>query len=128
MGLKPGDITWRLGPSARQANDRNREDLGAEAFAQDVSDLRQLLCDYFNFSANCSTPLSSVIHPLGGGPGDWKRFKVRWRSPGVGKSGGLRLAVTADCKTRTVIIAGIWARKDDPTDAEFDDAFKKSGT
>lgn len=56
---------------------------------------------------------------MGATPAGGKILKVRWGLPGMGKSGGLRLAVVAYCESREVVIAGAFLRSDDPDDATF---------
>lgn len=92
------DIRWRVWRSGTRLLDELRAQLGDEAYRRQVAALRQFLCHYFASSAECRQGLGSSIRPLGGHGLSEKVLKVRWKYPGAGKSGGLRMLVLVDCE------------------------------
>jgi hypothetical protein len=121
------DITWEVLHDAQKDLAFVRAELGEDAYKETKHALQDLLCNYFNSGSQCSKKGLS-ISPMGATElGGGKKLKVRWALPGGGKSGGLRLAVVAFCQRRLVRIAGAWARKEDPGDADFEEAFERAG-
>ena len=94
--------------------------MGEDGYQESKEALQDTLCDYFN-GGNCDYK-GLQISPMGGTKAGGKCFKVRWSLPGGGKSGGLRIAVVAYCAAKSVTIAKMWVRKDEPSDGEFDAA------
>lgn len=113
-------IQWMVLPRARAVFAEVREALGADAYERDKLRLQDFLCAYFGHGncmdrqGNSIAPMKSTATARGG-----KCLKVRWATPGTGKSGGLRLAVVAYCDKRVVKIAGAWHRRDDLSDSDF---------
>jgi hypothetical protein len=54
--------------------------------------------------------------------GSGKILKVRWMTPGCGKSGGLRLAIVVYCESFKVVLCRGFLRNTEPSGAEFDAA------
>jgi hypothetical protein len=120
--VKPSDITWEILDGARAEIDRLRGQMTPEAYEDDKRSLQAYLCNYFNSDdgKDCDAKQGKAISPVGFSTGQGgKCLKVRWAVPGQGKSGGLRLAVVADCEAKRVKLAGAWLRRDDPEDADF---------
>lgn len=118
--LTPEKITWIVLPECNPVFNKIRNMLGDDGYRDNKEAFQETMCDYFNLG-EC-TQQALQIYPMGGTTGGGKSLKVRWQLPGCGKSGGLRLAVVAYCTKRTVKIAGAWARKDEPSDSEFNGA------
>ena len=104
-------------PGCRSAIGELKSLLGAERYEESKEGLQVILCNYFN-SGNCMHQ-GLQIYPMAGSPAGGKCLKVRWALPGGGKSGGLRIAIVAYCETKNVKVAGMWLRKNDPSDDEF---------
>ncbi len=112
--IDPASVRWEILPSVRSVI----EGIGSDNEVQKEA-LQAWLCEYFSGGCNVK---GQQISPLGAS-GKMKKFKARWGIPGAGKRGGLRLAIATYCETCHVVIAGAWVRKEDPNDAEIDDAF-----
>jgi hypothetical protein len=124
---KPGDGKWYVRPHTKRTLEPIRAALGEEGYAETRRAFQEALCVYFS-TGTCLTKHGKFISPIAGDVCDGgKCFKVRWMVPGRGKRGGLRLAVIAYCEERTVVLAGAWVRKEDPTDEEIDGAIRKAG-
>lgn len=123
--VAPPDIIWIVSPQASVDLTDFRAQSG-DGYAAARSSLQRMMCDYFNNSSGCTTKLGKTICPVESGVVGAKGFKVRWLTPGGGKSGGLRMAVMAYCDARRVVVAGAWMRKEDPKDAELSTAFAAS--
>lgn len=119
--LVPGDIRWIVSTTATLALAPVRGALGA-SYQANRDALQRFLCNYFN-AGDCLGKMGKTISPIESGVARAKGFKVRWVLPGSGKSGGLRIAVLAFCEERRVVMAGVWVRKEDPSDEEFAGAF-----
>lgn len=121
MRVRPTEVTWLV--SEHCANDIKhiKVALGV-SYAHNRTKLREMLCDYFSGDAGCSAPMGSTISTLGSACGTGKLLKVRWLLPGSGKSGGLRFAVVAFCDIKKVVLCRAWARKADPSSADFEAA------
>jgi hypothetical protein len=118
MRYKPKDVKWEVLPPARAVHKRLHEHLPSHIEAQSRAGLRQLLCEYFSAGPMCDKKANG-ISPMGAIHSGGRAFKVRWKVPGRGKSGGLRLAVVAFCPKKHIVIAHAWARDTDPSDEEF---------
>jgi hypothetical protein len=88
------------------------------------ADLGDHLCVYYN--ATVGLKRGSGVSPISCGVAEGKGFKARWILPGQGKSGGLRLAVLAMCKRKTVTAVFAEVRSKEPTDAQLEKAFKNA--
>lgn len=119
--IQPGQITWLVLPRLRPLTKRLREQLGEAQYGDYREALQIAICQYIN-ATSCTQP-GIQITPMGGSAHGGKCLKIRWLLPGGGKSGGLRIAAVAYCETRVVKLAGAWMRRDDPSDADFTDAF-----
>ena len=120
MALQRGEVEWRVLPVAASVFTELRRVMGDEAYERDKLRLQDFLCAYFSVGVctdrqgNSIAPMKSTATGQGG-----KCLKVRWATPGSGKSGGLRLAVVAYCDQKLVKIAGAWHRREDPSDDDF---------
>jgi hypothetical protein len=127
--VAPKDIKWEMLPAVMTVVAPIRRDMGEDTYQTDKEALQSFLCNYFNSDdgKDCRRRQHTGIAPMGGTTNrGGKCLKVRWRLPGQGKSGGLRLAVVAYCKEKRVKLAGAWVRKDDPSDDDFNEAFAKT--
>lgn len=120
--VAPLDILWVVMPGCRSDVGSLKKLVGEKWYQETREALQETLCGYFN-SGNCMHQ-GSQIYPMGATPSGGKCLKVRCALPGGGKSGGLRIAFIAYCESKQVKIAKMWARKDDPSDAEFAAAVK----
>ena len=118
MKYRSEDVKWEVLPSARKVHEDVHSHLPEQLVSESVRGLRDLLCDYFSTCGACDQAALG-ISPMGQAPRGGRAFKVRWRVPGRGKSGGLRLAVIAMCPAKHIVIAAAWARSSDPGDPEF---------
>ena len=118
MSVSPEDVHWTITPRARRHFDSIRG-------AIDLPRLKATLCAYFSTAHGCHARALG-ISPLGATDDGYKKLKMRWNSPGCGKSGGLRLAIVADCVFHAVTLVAVFVRKNDPSDADFDKAFGKT--
>ena len=120
MTLLRGEIEWWVLPKAATVFAELRAAMGSEAYEQDKARLQDFLCAYFSVGTctdrqgNSIAPMRSTATGKGG-----KCLKVRWATPGSGKSGGLRLAVVAYCDRKLVKVAGAWHRRENPSDDDF---------
>lgn len=114
-------ITWEVLKRATVDLVAFRHEMGEAAYNEQTRSFQDFFCDYINTGSQCRTKGCNVS-PMGGTKAGGKSFKVRWALPGMGKSGGLRLAVVAYCDAKRVKIAAAWMRRDDPADDEFADA------
>jgi hypothetical protein len=121
--LTPSDITWEVLQGCRSNIGELKRLLGSR-YEESKEALQETLCDYFN-GGNCDYK-GMQISPIGATKSGGKCLKVRWALPGGGKSGGLRIAVVGYCDTKRVKLAGMWVRKDDPSDEEFANAVAKA--
>ena len=122
MRYLPADGIWTVSPTATGLL-HVRDSLGETVYEQQKKSLQTFLCDYFS-TGRCDTKQGASISPLGATPAGGKILKVRWGLPGQGKSGGLRLCVVAYCDELRVTIAEAFVRKDNPSDAAFEQATK----
>ena len=118
--MDPKSIKWKLTGEARKGAADDRATLGEEEYLADRDRLRLHLCDYFR-SGKCASKGIS-ISPVGKNSDGGKVLKVRWGRPGCGKSGGVRMAIVAYCDEMLVILCRVFLRRDEPSDAEFEDA------
>ena len=121
-----GDITWEVSLTALPEIEPIRDKLGEAEYLENVRALQDFLAGYFSADLGCKGKLGASVSPLGANRSGAKKLKVRWALPGGGKSGGLRMAFLADCKDRRVLLAGIFPRDQDPSDEDFDRAFKSA--
>lgn len=117
-----GEITWLVHETGAADVKDIREALGDE-YDADVIRLRDLLCSYFSADEGCVSKLGKSISPVGRTTDGGKILKVRWTTPGSGKSGGLRLCFVVYCDARTVVLCRGWVRKE-ADDANYDAAGK----
>lgn len=118
-------ITWFVTEEAA----RDVEDIRAthgDGYEADVNELRDMLCGYFSAEIGCHGKLGRSISPLGA-VGNGKVLKVRWMTPGCGKSGGLRLAFVVYCDSRKVVLCRGFMRNEEPGDGEFEAAADLAG-
>lgn len=120
MHYAPEDGKWQLGEKATLLSEL-RERMTPEDYAQEKQALKEFLCGYFS-SGDCRNSQGSSISPMKATPKGGKVLKVRWAYPGCGKSGSLRLVVVAYCEEKRVHIAQAFDRRENPTDAEIEDA------
>jgi hypothetical protein len=115
------NVTWLVGYHARAEIQRERKTLHDHDYNDQRDALREYLCAYFNSEDGCLHNTRS-ISPIDGAPPGLKAFKVRWGRPGQGKSGGYRLVIVADCINHRVAVQSFIARREEPTDAEIEEA------
>jgi hypothetical protein len=122
---KPADGKWYVRPHAKAVFAQVRAQLGEEKYAENRKAFQEAMCAYFS-TGSCVSKQGKFISPVAatGVATGAKCFKVRWLLPGAGKSGGLRLALVVYCQQLRVVVAGAWARKEDPKDEEFEKALK----
>lgn len=118
---RPRKITWWVKPSAKDAVRAYRTIVGPH-YRGLLLAFQAMLADYIHNDSGCTAPAFN-ISPMGGLPNGAKMFKVRWMYPGCGKSGGLRVAIEMRCREYMVLLAGMWDRREDPSDEEFARAF-----
>jgi hypothetical protein len=116
------EITWFVTEGAASAVAEIRAQLGEKEYAQDVRDLRELLCGYFNAITGCTGKQGKTISPIGVVKHGGKVLKVRWTRPASGKSGGLRLCFVAYCDERRVVLCEASLRRDADNDELLDAA------
>ena len=115
------DVAWRVAPRAKAPLARVKKTTSDALYDASKQALKELLCAYFSMG-DC-TEKGMGISPIGKTPRGGKGFKVRWALPGMGKRGGLRLAIVAYCAEKRVMVADGFLRSDDPPDADFKSAF-----
>ena len=115
------EITWVLTPRAQK--ELKALDLSPALYERNKLNMQLALCEYFN--GNDCLRKSANIAPVKTALPNCKGLKMRWMLPGHGKSGGLRLAIAAYCDERRVVLCASFARKDDPGDSEFTEAFSQ---
>lgn len=118
--IKINDVIWQVTDTAHRDLGDDRAVLGRTEYSDGVTALRKVLCSYFE-DKQCSSKASS-ISPMGQTSNGGKILKVRWRTPGSGKSGGLRLVVVAYCTQKRVVVCRAFRRKEDPSEHEVRDA------
>jgi hypothetical protein len=118
--ISRADIQWHVLERAMPCLARIRATMTPQDYDRDKVALQEFLCGYFR-AGSCRhrqgrsiAPLKSSTTEAGG-----KCLKVRWATPGSGKSGGLRLAIVVYCDRKLVKVAGAWQRAQDPSDDEF---------
>lgn len=116
--LQPGDIVWKIDPEARRRLEPIRRKLGEASYERQRRALRAFLCGYF-VSTTCIEKQGESINPIGSTPAGGKILKVRWGLPGQGKSGGLRLVWVAYCQRRETVLAGVFQRRENPSNEEI---------
>ena len=121
----PRDVTWLVADYPAGDFEDIREAFG-DLYKPNVAALQDLLCNFFTSDDDCASKYGSAISPVGGVAGGGKLLKVRWSTPGGGRSGGLRLAYAVFCDRKLVVLCGAWARKENPDDADFEDAGKRA--
>lgn len=119
------EIQWELAVAAVKSLRLIRDTLGEPAYGKDKLHLQEFLAAYFSSSPGCLEKSNSIA-PLAAHGLQGKLLKVRWGSPGRGKSGGLRLAVLAYCAEKRVRVAGAWARRTVPSDEDFTGAAERA--
>jgi hypothetical protein len=85
---------------------------GEAGYRIDVHDLREFLQGYFYATPGCTASMGASISPLGATSSGGKILKVRWKYPGAGKSGGLRLCIVAFCEQLLVVLCHAAIRRD----------------
>ncbi len=123
MRYEPGDLRWEVLPDARAVFEEVLSQVSPEWARQSRTGLREHICAYFSTSSSCDVK-GVGISPMGSGP-KGKVFKVKWALPGMGKRGGLRLAILAMCPERHIVLAGAWVRRDEPSPEEIAAAVAK---
>lgn len=118
-------ITWFVTEEAAKDVEAIRAAHGS-GYEADVNELRDMLCGYFNAEIGCKGKLGKSISPLGA-IGNGKILKVRWMTPGCGKSGGLRLAFVVYCDSRRVVLCRGFMRNEDANDEQFNAAADLAG-
>lgn len=123
------EINWRITRTARmlQAPFRSDDLMDHEAFQASKQALKELIVEYINSDGHCHEKMGDTVSPMGAAPDGGKAYKIRWALPGGGRSGGLRIAIVMFCATKTVEVRGMWSRRDKPSNADFDAAFKDGG-
>jgi len=107
-----GRIRWVVTEAARSDVAEVRAIRGEQGYRIDVHDLRELLKGYFAAAPGCSGKLGATISPLGATSTGGKILKVRWKYPGAGKSGGLRLCIVTFCEQLLVVLCHASVRRD----------------
>ncbi len=125
-GIDPGSVRWSIGSAARKPNAHLRQTLGKPAYGSIRDGIRRFICDYIAARPDCDGAQGRSIVPLGGGRGTFKRLKMRWHLPGRGKSGGLRIGLSMNCRERHVVISAIRHRRSDPGAEDFASDFDAS--
>ncbi len=120
MHYKPEDGKWQLGSKANRLFELRRQ-MTPEEYEADKRALQEFLCGYFS-TGECGNAQGSSICPVKATPRGGKVLKVRWAYPGCGKSGSMRLVVVAYCEEKRVVIAQAFDRREDPSDADIQDA------
>ena len=123
MVVAPASITWLLTKPAANDFAVLRADLGDVEYARQRQSLQALLCAYFG-EKHCDYKLGKSIAPVAPAPPGKKLLKVRWALPGRGKSGGLRIILSIDCKHRRCTLLRALERVDEPTSKDIDLAAK----
>ncbi len=118
----PEDGKWQVGPKAKLLFDL-REQMSDQAYEENKKALKKFLCGYFS-SGDCQASQGSSICPVKATRNGGKVLKVRWAYPGCGKSGSLRLVVVAYCIHKRVFIAKAFDRREDPSDADIQEAIQ----
>lgn len=117
------EVTWEVAVSAQQDVSALRAELGEAEYRATVRALQAYLAGYFTADDGCRGKAGKTVAPLGATARGAKALKVRWALPGSGKSGGVRLAIAAYCDAKRVVVAGVFRRRDDPGDEDFERAF-----
>ena len=119
------EVTWKLSPKVLATVAPIRKQMGESEYKEDREAFQDYLCGYFSSDNGCTKELGRGISPTGcPTKAGWKCLKVRWSSPGTGKSGGLRLAVTVNCKEKLVNVLRAWNRDENPANEDFEAVFK----
>ena len=123
--LNVTDITWVVSMDADSEVQGLKKRLGLEGYEFYKSAFQEYLCDYFNGVRDCKKRQGKSINPLGGITANGgKKLKVRWITPGSGKSGGYRVGLLAYCERREVLLCLVSERKDEPSDEELEESFQ----
>jgi hypothetical protein len=104
-------IKWELSKRARRDLSPLRKLMSDGDYREWKMAFRDFFCEYINSARNCDEQGCNV-YPLGGIRGGGKGFKVRWALPGMGKSGGLRIALAAFCREKRVKLLAVILKKD----------------
>lgn len=120
-------ITWLVTESAAIEVREIRAMRGEDGYAQDVRDLREYMTAYFEASQGCTVKLGRSVSPIGVTSQGGKILKTRWKYPGAGKSGGLRLCLVAFCDERRVVLCHAAIRRDADDDELIDSASAADG-
>jgi hypothetical protein len=118
----PEDGKWQIGEKAMLLAEL-RSRMSAEDYEADKLALKIFLCNYFS-SGGCDNAQGASISPVKATPRGGKVLKVRWAYPGCGKSGSMRLVVVAYCDQKRVHIAQAFDRRQNPSDADIEDAIE----
>ena len=119
MNYSPSDGRWKLSSSATELRKLRRKWTDDEYETQKNA-IKEFLCAYFSSDKDCRTRQGDSIIPISSTAKGGKVLKVRWGTPGCGKSGGIRLVVVAYCDELRVEIAEGVARKDSLPDGLID--------
>ena len=107
-----GRIRWVVTEAAHADIGEVRALRGEEGYRVDVYDLRALLAGYFDATSGCNSKMGKTVCPIGATSAGGKVLKVRWKYPGSGKSGGLRLCFAVFCELRLVVLCHASIRRD----------------
>ena len=118
------EIRWTVLVEAARQLRVLRKSLSEDEYLTQVRALKEFLCGYFSSDRKCMSKMHGIA-PLGHmATGTGKAFKVKWGLPGGGKSSGIRMAILVECEAKKVFVVAAWLRRDDPSDAEFAEAFR----
>lgn len=119
----PADFTWVVDGQACAHVAALKEEWGEAAYREQRDAFKEWLCNYID-NTECRTKGAGVSPLHGYGEGGMV-LKARWGTPGSGKRGGLRVLLVAYLEQRRIVIAGIWPRVDDPSDADIASALRQ---
>ena len=97
-------ITWVVNETPWKRTMRAHKDALGDNYEADKATFKEFMESYFDAVPGCTAGLGKTIRPLGKALDGGKALKVRWGTPGCGKSGGLRMVLSAHCENRTVRI------------------------
>lgn len=120
------DICWKVVPKC-EGFEESRKLHGAVEYEDSKKALQQFLADYFTAHDDCVVGIPKSIANLGATTRGRKILKVRWLLPGGGKRGGLRLSLAVDCAKKTVYLARVGFKKDEPNGDVIDAAERADG-
>ncbi len=117
--LDSSDITWIVAASARAALDELRDTLGPKWYDDTKHALREVVTDFINAHGACDQRQGSSVACIGSTDEGHKVLKVRCALMGAGKSGGLRVALSADCVARRIGVVLVERRRESPSVEEM---------